>query len=242
MFLPVVPALACVPLTAQNASVTESSAPTGFKIQSPRGLLVVLVVLLVGVGSRFLMSGGLGRTQGPDAAAPTTDAGKLDAWLKDANPRIHGSLQELRLAPELPWLVTHAVRAAGASEVEFHGLDLEWIPRELAVRDGLVARVRLPAPRVVGHGLLSGELAGRVQVFGEGMRVPDPVERLRSQVSRSLGELSVELERELPFARFELVLGTEASWEELGHARPAAESGVASQPGDDPSQVHEEAP
>lgn len=207
---------------------TQSSA---FGIGNVRGLLAVLALVVVGIafGSQFWKADELletrRRIEEAIASAPTDREGQLEVWVTYANPQIHNCLLQMRLTPERPWLVTHAVRRPGEDEVEFHGIDLTWIPKRLAVRDGLVARVRLPLPTAVGRGPLTGEMARYVQVFGEGMRVPDPAERLRFLVLRAFGELPAGLGRDLSFASFEVEVGTETSWEELGHVRPAEPSG-----------------
>jgi hypothetical protein len=225
--------------------VTERSTPSAFSIQSMRGLIAVfaLVVVGIGFGSQFWKADELRETQRQIkeaiAAAPTSEEGRFEVWVRYANPQIHNCLQQMRLSQDRPWLVTHAVRIAGESEVQFYGIDLEWIPLELAVRDGLVARVRLPAPVAVGRGPLTGEMERYVQVFAEGMRVPDPAVRLRGLVLRAFGELPAGLEKDLPFATLELEVGTEASWEELGHVRPPI---VEANAIDDPSQGGERNP
>ena len=217
--------MACRIAAAQNAAVSDANKTGTF--QSVRGLVVVLALVVVGIGfgSQWWKADELRETQRQIqeaiASAPTTKEGKLEVWVTYANPQIHSCLMQMRLAPDLPWLVTHAVRTPGEDDVEFHGLDLTWIPKKLAVRDGLVARVRLPQATAVGRGPLTGDMARYVQVFGEGMRVPDPNERLQFLVMRAFGELPAGLQRDLEFATFELEIGDETSWEELGHVRPA---------------------
>lgn len=218
---------------------SSKSVPAG----KMRGLLVVLalVVLGIGVGSQWWKTDALRETrrriQAARDAAPTDEEGRLEVWVTYANPQIHSCLQQMRLAPDMPWLVTHAVRAAGEEDVELHGIDLSWIPTNLARRDGLVVRVPLPAPTAVGRGRLTGDMARYVQVFGDGMRVPDPAERLRFLVQRALGELPAGLQRDLEFAGFELEVRPETSWEALGFERP---EGAGAPGSTEPGSSHDE--
>ena len=189
------------------------------------GLLVVfaLAVIGIGFGSQWWKSGELReskrRIQAAIDAAPTTTEGRLAAWTQLASPQVHSCLLQMRLSSESPWLVTHAVRHDGASEVEFYGIDLTDMPTVLVARDGLVARVRLPEPGPVGRAPLSGDMARYVPVYAPGMRVSDPVERLRGLTLRALGGLPQGLVDDIPEASFELLVGPGTTWDEV---RPAA--------------------
>lgn len=181
----------------------------------------VLVLLGIGFGSQWWKADEL--RQGKRAieeaidAAPTTAEGKLAVWSRFADPQVHACLLQMRLSPEMPWLVTHAVRPAGATTgpVELHGVDLTDLPVRLVERDGMLVRLRLPGPGPLGSGVLSGEMARYVPVYAEGMRVADPAQRMRELVERALGELPAGLAKDIEGARFEVEVVPGATWAEV---------------------------
>jgi hypothetical protein len=197
----------------------------------------VLVLLGIAFGSQWwkvpdLRQGKRAIEEAIDAA-PTTAEGKLTVWAEFADPQVHACLQQMRLSPELPWLVTHAVRPEGATSgpVEMHGVDLRDLAYRLVEREGMLVRLRLPEPVPLGTAELSGEMARYVPVYAAGMRVPDPAVRLSELVLRALGELPAGLAKDIEGARFEVVVGPGRTWAEVlpadAEALPGIDSGAA---------------
>jgi len=168
-------------------------------------------------------------TEAEVAGAPTSPAGRIAAWTRfGGDPQIHNRLQAMRFSAEQPWLVTHALRTpdgdAGRGEVEFHGIDLGDMPRELVVVQGFEVRLVLPEPRVLGRGPLRGDHAGFVPVYEPGAAVPDPRARAREILLWALEDLGRALERDVPGARFTIEIGPHASWSAVRESR--AETGA----------------
>ena len=166
-------------------------------------------------------------TEAAVAGAPTSPAGRIADWTRfGGDPQIHNRLQAMRFSAEQPWLVTHAIGApsdAGRDEVEFHGIDLGDMPRELIAVDGLEVRLALPEPRALGRGPLRGDHAGFVPVYAAGAAVPDPRARAREILAWALEDLGRALERDVPGARFTIEIGPHASWSAIRASRAEAD-------------------
>jgi hypothetical protein len=200
-----------------------------------RGLLVMLALVLVGLsvsaGYFFwsLTSKASATWKIIDARkreiaeAPTTPEGRLAHWLVFGAPQIHHSLEMMRFSAAQPWLVTHAVRAGGAEEgnVEIYGIDLSGLPVTIARVEGSTVHVKLPMPRRLAVGPLTGDNAVSVPVAARADLAPDPVERAKFLVHYALDRLFDALERDIPGAKIAIEIGPEASFEEIS-AGPAA--------------------
>ncbi len=148
--------------------------------------------------------------RGAIAAAPTSPEGRLHAWLDYGNAFMHNRLSQMRLSAEQPWLVTHAIGGDGALEI--HGIDLTHMPTRLAEPDGLTVHVRVPAPKHLGTGALTGEHAPFVPVYARGADAPDPVARTKELVSWALAGVEKALERDIPGASLTVEVDPRTVW------------------------------
>jgi hypothetical protein len=194
-----------------------------------RGLLVMLALVLVGLsvsaGYFFwsLTSKASATWKIIDARkreiaeAPTTPEGRLANWLKFGAPQIHHRLEIMRYSAAQPWLVTHAVRTAGGDDgrVEIYGIDLTGLPVSIARVESSTVHVKLPMPRRLSIGPLTGDNAVAVPVAARADLVPDPVERAKFLVHFALDDLSGALERDIPGAKLAIEIGPETSFDEI---------------------------
>jgi hypothetical protein len=199
-------------------------------VRSPRarGLLVMAVLVLLGVG----VTAGYLAWKAPEvgkiisdrkravAEAPRTPEGRLGNWLVFGAPQIHHRLEIMRFSAEQPWLVTHAVRLPGddPERLEIHGIDLSRMPRDVARVDGTVVRVKLPLPTLLGTGPLKGINASAVPVVAEASAAPDPIARTEYLVRFALDGLAQALGRDIPGATLSIEIGPEASFEAIAEA------------------------
>jgi hypothetical protein len=194
-----------------------------------RGLLVMLALVLVGLsvsaGYFFwsLTSKASATWKIIDARkrelaeAPTSPEGRLANWLKFGAPLIHNSLLQRRFSAAQPWLVTHAVRTGDEDDgrVEIYGIDFTNLPVTIARIEGSTVHVKLPMPRRLAVGPLTGDNAVSVPVAARADLAPDPVERAKFLVHFALDGLSGALERDIPGAKIAIEIGPEKSFEEI---------------------------
>ena len=143
------------------------------------------------------------------AEAPRTPEGRLAHWLTFGAPQIHHRLEIMRFSAEQPWLVTHAVRTDGEADgrVEIYGIDLSDLPQTIARIEGSTVHVKLPIPRRLGAGPLTGDNALAVPIAARPDLVPDPIERAKFLVRFALDGLSGALERDIPGAKLSIEIG-----------------------------------
>ncbi len=179
-------------------------------------VLAVLVIAGVGVTAGYLqwkapdLSAIVASRRGALAAAPTSPAGRVHAWLDYGNAFMHSRLTQMRLSVEQPWLATHAVRRAG--QLDIFGIDLSQMPRELGEIEGLSVRVRVPVPTHLGSGELTGEHAPFVPIYASSSAAPDPIVRARELVTWALAGVGSALERDIEGATLTVEVGPETSW------------------------------
>jgi hypothetical protein len=168
------------------------------------GILVLVGVVVVGlltgtVFYRWKRRTAQARIAAEIEAAPRTPEGRVALWLRLAGPQIHHRLAVVaRFAPDMPWLVTHAV-SQSEGPPELWGIDCGALPRELARLEGLSVVVDLPRPRALGRMELSGPRARRVPLFASEAR-PDPAARLAELALYLLEGMPDALRRDVPGA------------------------------------------
>src|SRR5688500_18493331 len=97
------------------------------------------------------------------ASMSTEPEPMLDLWLEYGAPAIHARLQQMRIGPAHPWLVTHAQEASVASEPpRLWGIDLAAVDPAWVHREGLAVVIELPAPRELGRAWLPADKEGGV--------------------------------------------------------------------------------
>lgn len=183
------------------------------------GLLIVFLLVTSGVG----VTAGYLQWKAPEvgeiirerqreiAAAPRTTEGRLGQWLVYGSAQMHHRLQLMRYSAEQPWLVTHAV-GTDAGALAIHGIDLSTMPKQVACIEGTAVHVRLPLPRLLATGPLTGSNAISIPVVADEAAAGDGVERARYLVAFAFDGLSQALERDIPGARFEIEIGPGTSW------------------------------
>lgn len=188
----------------------------------PRGLLVLAVLLVVGLGA----SAGIFRVAARDVAEgiigelearPSVPSEQLDLWLVYGEPQIHNRLQGLRFSPALPALLTHVVEPdLPGGEAAIYGIDLSGARPARIERRELVVEVRLGAPQLLARGPLLGEGAERVPRAAPGLG-PDAGRPFAQGVLEwALEPLIEALPRDIEGASLAIVLADEA------FPRPAA--------------------
>lgn len=128
-------------------------------------------------------------------AAPKTPEGRLEAWHSIGGPQIHHRLSKFaRFTPELPWLVTHAVRTGEGEPPELWGIDCEALPMELSRLEGMSVVIDLPRPRLLGRHELVGDMVEHVPLiapdtgFDAGARLAEIAIYLLEGMPRALEE------------------------------------------------------
>lgn len=170
---------------------------------------IVLVGLLTGAGFYRYQRGKMdARIAAELAEVPGTPAERAALWLHYAGPQIHHRLAVVgRFAPDMPWLVTHAVARAGG-EPELWGIDCASLPKELGHLEGLTVVVELPAPRLLAHMSLAGEQVQRVPLYAPATS-PDARQRLSELAFYLLEGMPRALERDVPGASLEIRVAAE---------------------------------
>ncbi len=161
---------------------------------------IVLVGLVTGAGFYRYQRGKMAARLATELAeVPSTPAERAALWLRFGGPQIHHRLAVVgRFAPDMPWLVTHAVaRADGANEI--WGIECAQLTQDLAHLEGLEVVVELPAPRLLGHTSLPGEQVERVPLYAAAAR-PDAAQRLSELALFLLGGVPRALARDVPGA------------------------------------------
>jgi hypothetical protein len=196
------------------------------------GLATLLVLVVLGVG----VTAGYMQWKAPEvhaivesrkkevAAAPSTVEGRLVYWLKYADALIHNRLQEMRFSAEKPWLVAFARSIEGAREVEFYGIDLAELPRNLGRIEATSVYVRLPRAQDLGRGELTGDKAAFIPLVAAERDPPDANERARALAEWALEPLARNLERDIPGAHLLVAIGPETSWREIAESRAREKS------------------
>lgn len=172
------------------------------------GVLVAIVVVGVATGAgfyRWKRAGMDARLASEMAAVPSSPEERAALWLRlSGGPQIHHRLAVVaRFAPEMPWLVTHAVSASDGGAPELWGIDCAGLARELARLEGLRVVVELPRPVFLGRAVLANERAQRVPLYAPGA-VPDATARLTDLALFLLEGIPRALERDVPGARLEI--------------------------------------
>lgn len=176
----------------------------------PPGLLVLAAVVLAGLGSGAyffrtqafkVRAGILKRLE----AAPSDPEEQLIAWLEFGEPMIQHRLTQLSFGPGAHWLVTHT--ADGPAGREIWGIPMEGPRPAVFERTGLSVRIHLPAPALLGHGVLHGDNADRVPHYPEGRTAEEAAARVMELVGWFLERILTALPEDIAGARTEIVIG-----------------------------------
>ena len=177
---------------------------------APRGmnglvLLLLLVVLGMGVTSAYYQWKAprlIAERKALLAAAPTEPEPRLEHWLVVNGALVHQRLQQLRISPRAPWLVTHALTSSDANEPpELWGVDLTGLAMEWIHRDGLRIVVDLPAAHSLGRAWLPEDKELYVPKLPVGQPAPteaQSAERARSICEHALEPLIKALPKDIP--------------------------------------------
>lgn len=152
-----------------------SALPQGRRIN---GLALVVVLVASGMGITSIYyhwkaPAIVAERRAALAAMSTDPEPMLDLWLEYGAPAIHARLQQMRIGPAQPWLVTHALESAGPGEppllwgIDLSGLDPTWVRRE-----SLAVVLELPAPRELGRAWLPADKEGGVLRLPAGLESP----------------------------------------------------------------------
>lgn len=172
---------------------------TNPKRKGPSGTLVLLG--LVGLGLAF--GAGVYRIFQPRAAArtaqmmadaPTTDEGRVAAWVEFGGPIVLQRLRDARISGQQPWIVTHTVGEEGEPG-DVWGIESDELPRDLVRADGMRVVVTLPAPELLAHTVLVGDHARSVPRVAPGQALPDAAELLE-RIARYALKIQIEDIRE----------------------------------------------
>lgn len=167
------------------------------------------------------------------AAAPTTAAGRIEAWFAFGEAMIHHRIAKVgRFSETYPWLVAYAEREPGGGDGESttvaYGLDAAQLSPGFSTLDGLTVVVDLPAPERLGPIELRGERGRFVPVLEPGDAPVDAVRRTRDLVLWFLEDLPSALAEDIPGASLELRIGGEVVVPRL--AAPSGEAAGATGP------------
>jgi hypothetical protein len=180
------------------------------------GLLVLAGVVALGFASGagyffFQAPRVRARTEAEVAAAPSTPEGRLAHGFEMIAAQVHSALVAGRISRQQPWLATHAVATEDPDgRVAVWGIDTDELPHDLAVQEGMVVVVHLPAPRLLAVTHLVGRGAEGVPVFEDAEDVPDAAERLRTLGEWFLRRIATALPRDLPGSSIEVRVGEPA--------------------------------
>ncbi len=196
------------------------------------GLLVLGFVVFLGLGSgafyyHYKQPRIAAELEAELASAPTTDEGRVQQWERSMAPNIHHRIAKIaRFSHEVPWLVTHAVRAADGTLV-FWGLDPATLTQDLSHPEGMAVVIDLPAPVPLGPGTLDAESARFILVVDAELPAESAALRLAEHVVWVLERLPQALARDIEGAFLEVrVAGVELRAPQAANApQPAASSG-----------------
>lgn len=177
-------------------------------LRRPQGLVVLIAVVVVGMfSSSGLLRYGWTLVEAADAdhralrdSAPTDPLVRVDKWLVFSEPQIQNRLTKLRFSSLHPGLITHRVMHADGP-AEIWGVDLSGSHPARIERDGLTVTVVLRAPRLLGHGDLSGMNANQIPEYAAGSTIPDPEVRAQLLCEHFLGGLREAFESDIEGAR-----------------------------------------
>jgi hypothetical protein len=148
------------------------------------------------------------------ASMSTEPAPMLDLWLEYGAPAIHARLQQMRIGPAQPWLVTHAQEADVAAEPpRLWGVDLAALEPAWVHREGLTVVVDLPAPRELGRAWLPADKEAGVLRLSAGVEQPPAgasAARAAEVARWSLERLDQAVRKDIPGASLEVRVAEEA--------------------------------
>jgi len=186
--------------------------PTGNRLRGAlrvNGLAVLLGIVVVGLATgagfyRYQRGAMEARLADEMAAAPTSTDERLALWLRVAGPQIHHRLAVVgRFAPDMPWLVTHAVAPQGGGAPENRGVDRGHHTPDRARHEERTGGVQLPRPGPLGRARLEGERAQRVPIYPPSANL-DPVARLSELALYLLEGIPKALTRDVQGAALEI--------------------------------------
>ncbi|MDE0905132.1 MAG: hypothetical protein OSB42_10930 [Planctomycetota bacterium] len=135
-------------------------------------------------------------------AAPTTAEGRVKLYLELGAPGISQALSMSRFSAEQPWIVTHVVQSEDPDQPPaIFGVNIETIPRNAVHQEGLDVVISMPAPSLLGHGVLVGDNAMGVQVFPPGS-TPDATEMFERRLRFALKRMIDSLPKDIPEATY----------------------------------------
>lgn len=180
---------------------TEPNSPReGWR---PPGLLIATIVVVLGIlpgAAYFHYKAPRVKAQVIDKLrdVSTLPGDRLDAWLGTYEGQIRDRLAMLCFSSKQPWLVTHTFGPAGVAP-EIWGLDLRERSSVEFVREDLHVEIRLPAPVLLGHGVLHGDNARHIPHYTRREDVGDPATRAEELVAWFLPMIKA-LPRDIPGA------------------------------------------
>jgi hypothetical protein len=194
-------------MAAMDASTLSPASDGGGA--HPRGLAVLAALVVLGLSGaifyRYQAPRASARLAAEVAAAPTSAEGSLRKWHEYGAPQIHHRLASwARFAPEMPWLVTHAVDPGDGGPPAIWGVDLAALPRGISRVEGMRVVVLLPAPTLLGRAPLQGEMARHVPLRAAAEPPLDAAARLTELVDFFLSDLARALAKDVPGAELEV--------------------------------------
>jgi antitoxin component YwqK of YwqJK toxin-antitoxin module len=129
--------------------------------------------------------------------------GRVKLYLELGAPGISQALSMSRFSAEQPWIVTHVVSSEDPDQPPaIFGVDIETIPRNAVHQEGLDVVISMPAPSLLGHGVLrEGDNAMGVQVFPPGS-TPDATEMFERRLRFALKRMIDSLLKDIPEATY----------------------------------------
>jgi hypothetical protein len=177
-------------------------------------LLLLLVVAGMGITSAYYQWKAprlIAERKALLATAPTEPEPRLEHWLLVNGALVHRRLQQLRISPRTPWLVTHALPSSDASEPpELWGVDLTTLSMGWIQRAGLRIVVDLPAARSLGRAWLPEDKDLFVPKLPAGQAGPtdaQSADRARSICEHALEPLIEALPKDIPGAALVVRVG-----------------------------------
>lgn len=181
------------------------------------GLVLLLFLIVLGMG----VTGAYYQWKAPAiiaerrallASEPREPEPRLARWLEVNGALVHKRLEQLRIAPRTPWLVTHAVLSSTEGEPpELWGVDLTALAPEWSRREGLSIVVDLPYAQLLGRAWPPGDKALFIPQLpaGQTPSAEQSAVRARAIAEHALAPLIEALPKDIPGALLEVRVGAE---------------------------------
>jgi hypothetical protein len=195
------------------ADPRPAGAPRGMS-----GLLLLLILIVLGMG----VTGAYYQWKAPAiiaerrallASEPKDPEARLDRWLEVNGALVHRRLEQLRISPRTPWLVTHALLSSDDKEPpELWGVDLSALALEWSRHEGLRIVVDLPYAQRLGRAWLPEDKALFIPQLPAGQPEPtaeQSAQRAREIAEHALAPLIEALPKDIPGTALEIRVGAE---------------------------------